>query len=455
MATIADLIMRQGEIAARGAERSGQIWGNAVSQLGQIGAGAFQQYAAQKEENKQATALNDFVQSGVWLDNPRAAVEGSVKVLGPRGVQFAQALMGASGLKKARSPEEARQAVKMIAQGFPAAPAANKPQFFTQAYTMMQEAGIAPAGEIPAYNPAEHDPYIAQLAGTTGGQGEIIETVGPEGIAVKRRVSEEELAKGVPVYKAPAKPENLTAEEAFIRAQYGDAPTAQQLLEARSRFAAAGREPKNIGPDDTPLVVQAWVDDLASGNKIMSDVPASLRNKVQLAARQAGVTAPTRRPTEKVLGEITDASDLITRTRDLLESPTGVQEWAKAQAIPDWLTQLTGWGAAAKANRSEFFLYMAETLKAIQGSRPSDKDMQWYMENLPRQGASPQENQKKIDNIMNKLTTKYNSRVRSLRAANFALPGVEQVDKEGSFVPSGPDMSGVGGAGTADDPYRF
>jgi len=206
MATIADLIMRQGEIAARGAERSGEIWGNAVSQLGQIGGRAFEEYQAKKEENKQATALNDFVQSGVWMDNPQAAVEGSVKVLGPRGVQFAQALIGAAGLKKARSPEEARQAVKMIAQGFPAAPAANKPQFFTQAYTLMQEAGIAPAGEIPQYNPAEHDPYIAQLAGTTGGQGEIIETIGPDGMPVKRRVGEAELVKGVPVYKAPEAP---------------------------------------------------------------------------------------------------------------------------------------------------------------------------------------------------------------------------------------------------------
>src|SRR3972149_308646 len=144
MATIADLIMRQGEIAARGAERSGEIWGNAVSQLGKIGGRAFEEYQAKKEENKQATALNDFVQSGVWMDNPQAAVEGSVKVLGPRGVQFAQALIGAAGLKMERCPEEARQAVKLIAQGFPAPPAANKPQFFTQAYTLMEDARARP-----------------------------------------------------------------------------------------------------------------------------------------------------------------------------------------------------------------------------------------------------------------------------------------------------------------------
>ena len=41
---IAQLMARQGDIAAQGAERQGQIWGNTVSQLGQIGAQAYEQH---------------------------------------------------------------------------------------------------------------------------------------------------------------------------------------------------------------------------------------------------------------------------------------------------------------------------------------------------------------------------------------------------------------------------
>lgn len=80
---IADLIMRQGDIAARGAYNSGQIWGNAVQQLGNIAANAYQQHQEQKQADEAGR------QQGI----ANAAVAGS---LGPQGFdteKFRQSLL--------------------------------------------------------------------------------------------------------------------------------------------------------------------------------------------------------------------------------------------------------------------------------------------------------------------------------------------------------------------------
>src|SRR3972149_10938097 len=56
---IAQLLTRQGDIAAAGAARSGEIWGNAIGNLGQIAGQAVQGYAAHKEEQKQQKAAEE------------------------------------------------------------------------------------------------------------------------------------------------------------------------------------------------------------------------------------------------------------------------------------------------------------------------------------------------------------------------------------------------------------
>ena len=105
MATIADLIMRQGEIAARGAERSGEIWGNAVSQLGQIGAGAFQQYTAQKEEKKRM-AMFDEAMSSFDPANPGDFYRKAAVAIGPEAATSAvRAFAALEETKRRNAPD--------------------------------------------------------------------------------------------------------------------------------------------------------------------------------------------------------------------------------------------------------------------------------------------------------------------------------------------------------------
>ena len=189
------------------------------------------------------------------------------------------------------------------------------------------------------------------------------------------------------------------------------------------------REMKPNGPSPRalpdPMAIAAWVSDLDSGARIMSEVPADIRSQVQKAARAAGVVPAARRASEKTLGELSDAQNLILQTRDLAGYDTGVEEWAGASA-PKWITQFTGWGAAEKSNRSALFLYAANTLKSVQGSRPSDKDMEWYMKNLPNIDDPPEVKRRRMAVIEKDLVRRYNNRVKNLRANGFALSGFEQ-----------------------------
>lgn len=80
--SIASLMARQGDIAARGAERSGEIWGQAINQLGQIGAGAVQAHQAGKDQKKRESMFNDALAS--WdPSNPGAFYRAAAVAYGP------------------------------------------------------------------------------------------------------------------------------------------------------------------------------------------------------------------------------------------------------------------------------------------------------------------------------------------------------------------------------------
>lgn len=80
--TIAELLMRQGAIAGRGAARSGMIWGNAVNQLGQIGAGAVEEHQETSRRNEQAMAFNHALETADW-SNPQQAFVQISQAAGP------------------------------------------------------------------------------------------------------------------------------------------------------------------------------------------------------------------------------------------------------------------------------------------------------------------------------------------------------------------------------------
>jgi hypothetical protein len=57
MSSIAQLLMRQGEIAAEGSRRSGEIWGGAINNLGQIAGGAIDQHMAGQKKKREVEEM--------------------------------------------------------------------------------------------------------------------------------------------------------------------------------------------------------------------------------------------------------------------------------------------------------------------------------------------------------------------------------------------------------------
>jgi hypothetical protein len=105
--TIADLIMRRGDIAARGAERSGAIWGNAVADLGGIAAGAIQQHGMQKQAQERQVAFDEALQSWDPAD-PNQSFMRLARVAGPEpAMQITRGLMAITESQQRQAQGEA------------------------------------------------------------------------------------------------------------------------------------------------------------------------------------------------------------------------------------------------------------------------------------------------------------------------------------------------------------
>lgn len=86
--SIADLILRRGDIAAQRAARSGDIWANALAGLGQTIGGAVQQYGEQKDKQREEERVASFFSN--VPEDPEALLQESVRVFGPEGVKIAK-----------------------------------------------------------------------------------------------------------------------------------------------------------------------------------------------------------------------------------------------------------------------------------------------------------------------------------------------------------------------------
>jgi hypothetical protein len=146
--------------------------------------------------------------------------------------------------------------------------------------------------------------------------------------------------------------------------------------------------------------------------------------------------------TDKVIGELSDMRVMHRKAMDLVDAPNDykleVVGW-----VPNLLRNI-GMGdpndtdinedmaaeLAAKYQiyQPQYFMFAAEMLKAIQGSRPSDFDMRIYLENLPKLTDTDEAKAEKLTNLINQLTFKYNDRIDAYSSVGRNM---------GSFKPIG------------------
>src|SRR5574341_22608 len=215
---LGQMLLEQGDLEA---ERAQNLW----SGIGQTVAGLGQQYgrlreeqaARQEEERKQEglrardAAIANVFQS--WDGKDASQLHRAlIRHTDPKSaLDLAKGAEGLQRLAVAKSPEEASKELVPVARGFKASSPEMRARLYPSAIRpSLAKSGLVPEDQLPSEYGPEVDQFVDYVLGMQAPQkptGEIVETIGPNGEPIKRRVTEQELAApgGVPVYKPPVK----------------------------------------------------------------------------------------------------------------------------------------------------------------------------------------------------------------------------------------------------------
>jgi hypothetical protein len=356
---ISEILARQGENAARGALMSGQAWGNAVGQLGQIAGQAVQQYGEAKEMKKRDAALQQFIESGAWQD-PQQAVIGATRILGPRdGPRLGEALIGAAKLSAGtKDPAESRQALQMIARGWPAVPAALRPAMWSNVRQLAGGAGM----EIPEQYTPELDPMIAEF----GGQAKPA-----EGFSLSPGQKRFD-AQGKVIAEAPAEQKATTLDQQLAAAyRANDQAEVGRILGLKAREAAATRAPQQPPSDRLTLNQEALeTERLAAQWKAAAAPGRALQRQVDnmdlgLAAARRGDMAAGAQAVLVTFQKILDPESVV-RESEYARSAEGQALMSRMQGA---LEKLQKGGAGVPVADLEKFAELARGMARAQQGR--------------------------------------------------------------------------------------
>ncbi len=244
---IADLIMRQGDIAARGAAASGQIWGNAVQQLGQIGAQAYEQHQQEKVRKQREAAFTQAMTTWDSTD-PRGSIMRLAKVIGPDAIKFGEGMMTFESMieknKKAEIPTQDETLKSLKSAGILWK---NAPGLFNQSYPQLrQQFGPAIkahwAMDLPEQPTPEIEKALSALA-TEPAKPPADFSLGPGQVRFN--------AAGQQVAAVPATEKPLTHVNLGDRVEFYDA--AGKLVKTERVGLTPSRAPAPQPPEDLTL----------------------------------------------------------------------------------------------------------------------------------------------------------------------------------------------------------
>lgn len=252
--SIAELLMRQGEIAARGAERSGAIWGNAIQNLGQVAGQAYEQHREQKDWQKQQAGISAALSSWDGKDLGRLYRSTVPFTKSPQdAMRFVNSVVAFQELG-VKQDERNQERLGVALGGVDLLPDDVFVKVYPELRAKAQAAGFD-VGQFPEQPDVKMKPVLGRLGMALRGEKptergpENPENVVINGQATVATPSEIAKAKAqgatVTPYNAPTKPEtvNPASFEAFVVGKYGDQPTPEQMVKARAEWASAGREP--------------------------------------------------------------------------------------------------------------------------------------------------------------------------------------------------------------------
>lgn len=266
--SIADLILRQGDIQARNAMMSGQIWGNAIQNIGQAGAQAYEGYRQQKKADEFAKIVTNpatwdsgNIQSTYARLIPIIGVDGTTQFMnGMAKLADSQHKAQQFGLDEQKA---AQAALPGMAEAIHATPLESRETTFGEAWpTLLEKAGI----------PTE-DPWALAESYYQGG------------------LEPQEPLAGAPgtVYRDPNDPTKILAQNPF-KPETPEPTLAEEVARARALEQAkaegkAAGTPQEIVPAGTTA---PEVNLLAQGGTL-SDIPIGQRAAVTQQAIESGI----------------------------------------------------------------------------------------------------------------------------------------------------------------------
>ena len=236
---IGELIRARGDIAARQSLESGDIWGRGIQNIaGQLGAGV-QQYAQQREQQKQAEELSkrdavwtSYIESGEWQKDPNKALGISKRIWGPDYKEHFGALKAADELIQSqggkKDPERTIKNLGAMAASYSGLGEGGKDKIYPAIRALAMQ--NMPELQMPEARDPAYDEVIGQFAAQFGPakktavvgkalveeatgkeiykapeevKKHLVTVPGPGGQPVQRLASEEELATGVTQYQKP------------------------------------------------------------------------------------------------------------------------------------------------------------------------------------------------------------------------------------------------------------
>lgn len=410
--SLGELIARRGDIEAQGALQSGNAWANAISDVGNIAAGAFQQYGAQKEERAAA-------QAKALADAPRIALETRSREL--------DVLSKEKALQEAE--REARRSEELSAL-FSGEKLPTQGQLIK---TLGPERGMTLAKGLSALNPdkiAEYKDQSVLLRDALYGVAAVPEAMRPEAYKIARTNL---VTRGlIPEDFAPPEYSTETFQQLM---NYGKAPEAPKGPETsvvgRSLVDKATgnviyRDPSEPKQDNEPLVPV-----------IGDDGQPVLMRRSQAEGRKPASNREQGRPvTSGDAGRLAELDNSIDLAGKLLnEMKTGTDAWLGTK-VPDWLTQATGLGAESKAQNGMIKLAKQIIGKALEGGVLRKEDESKYSDILAKIEDPPEVANAKMQGLFERVKQKREFELNAREDAGYDVSKFRQ--RQGGGTQEGP-----------------
>lgn len=397
---IIDLIMAGGQNRAQSEASRGALWGEALSSAGAGIGNAILQREEEKKLSRRDSAWLSFVQGGTWQEDPREALAGSVRLWGPeRGPVMAQGLLAFRGLSEKGDEEDAKKLGVVLG-----AADSLSDDVMEQSYPAMRQRALPTLRRlgIPEESlPAAWTPELRQ--GMTG-LGRVLrgEKAVPAESFTLAPGQQRFGANGQPIASVPAAAPEPQQPRVVGRSLVG--PDGQVIY----------RDPEPRGQTDEPLIP---VMDPATGRPVLRR-RSQAEGLAPASSREQG-RAVTSGDAGRV-SELTTSLDDVAVLRQTI-SGNGATGTAAAvgAALPNAITNATGWGVEAKQKQATIDRVKQVIGKALEGGVLRKEDEYKYEKILPTISDPPAVVETKLAGLERAIALRRTRTLESLADAGY------------------------------------